>query len=242
MKEILYFQAGTLANHIGTHFWNTQEAYFTYADGDDPLIFHDRSFREGLTPKVILAYRGSTPSFLTAASNRASKHTAPASCSSTGNVRRLVPRKAVYTLSPRIAKFGTLSDGLYGGSESDSGTPQWYAGNRLRQLCKSPETEENFREGSVAEHRQDSISKSDYHARLDENELEPEEDDENACLVTSAHEMRYWSDYSRVYFHPRSLQRLPDPADWEAQEGDWIKSRETFLNHETVCIDAFDFV
>ena len=52
MKEVLYFQAGPLANHVGTHFWNTQESYFTYDDGHDPLVFHDRSFREGLTPEV----------------------------------------------------------------------------------------------------------------------------------------------------------------------------------------------
>ena len=52
MREILYFQAGSLANHVGTHFWNTQESYFTYEDEDDPIVFHDRSFREGLNPKV----------------------------------------------------------------------------------------------------------------------------------------------------------------------------------------------
>lgn len=27
MKEIIYVQAGSYANHIGTHFWNTQESY-----------------------------------------------------------------------------------------------------------------------------------------------------------------------------------------------------------------------
>ena len=53
MREILYFQAGTLANHIGTHFWDTQESYSTYGEDDEPIVFHDRSFREGLTLKVI---------------------------------------------------------------------------------------------------------------------------------------------------------------------------------------------
>ena len=58
MKEILYIQAGTLPNFVGTHFWNAQESYFQYdgdADADEagePVINHDISFREGLSPKV----------------------------------------------------------------------------------------------------------------------------------------------------------------------------------------------
>lgn len=58
MKEILYIQAGTLPNFVGTHFWNAQESYFQYDgdggdDGADELeINHDVSFREGLSPKV----------------------------------------------------------------------------------------------------------------------------------------------------------------------------------------------
>jgi hypothetical protein len=63
MKEILYIQAGTLPNFVGTHFWNTQESYFQYdddqgADGaDEPEINHGVSFREGLSSKVWLFLR-----------------------------------------------------------------------------------------------------------------------------------------------------------------------------------------
>ena len=55
MKEILYIQAGSLANYVGTHFWNTQESYFTYGseEGDEEgLVSNDVSFRESLTYKV----------------------------------------------------------------------------------------------------------------------------------------------------------------------------------------------
>jgi hypothetical protein len=52
MKEILYIQAGEQANYIGTHFWNTQESYFTYEDGEDSETDHGISFREGLNQKV----------------------------------------------------------------------------------------------------------------------------------------------------------------------------------------------
>ncbi|KAJ4490746.1 mtDNA inheritance protein Dml1 [Lentinula aciculospora] len=49
MREILYVQAGNLANYVGTHFWNTQESYFTYSDDTETLLNHDVSFREGET-------------------------------------------------------------------------------------------------------------------------------------------------------------------------------------------------
>jgi hypothetical protein len=52
MKETLYIQAGTLANYIGTHFWNAQECYFTYGDDEEPFVDHDISFREGLAENV----------------------------------------------------------------------------------------------------------------------------------------------------------------------------------------------
>lgn len=35
MREIIYIQAGRLANYTGTHFWNTQESYIPYGE-DDP--------------------------------------------------------------------------------------------------------------------------------------------------------------------------------------------------------------
>ena len=52
MKEIIYIQAGQFANFTGTHFWNTQEAYFTYGEGEQSEIDHDVSFREGSTLTV----------------------------------------------------------------------------------------------------------------------------------------------------------------------------------------------
>ena len=54
MKEIIYIQAGPLANHIGTHFWNTQQCYFTYSEGEEVLVDHDISYREGISPGVSL--------------------------------------------------------------------------------------------------------------------------------------------------------------------------------------------
>lgn len=47
MREILYIQAGPVSNYTGTHYWNTQESYFTYDESDVPLTDHSISFKEG---------------------------------------------------------------------------------------------------------------------------------------------------------------------------------------------------
>ena len=50
MREIIYVQAGTTANYVGTHFWNTQDYYATLdVDGDvegeeHERIDHEKSF------------------------------------------------------------------------------------------------------------------------------------------------------------------------------------------------------
>ncbi|OCH91306.1 mtDNA inheritance protein Dml1 [Obba rivulosa] len=179
MKEILYIQAGTLANHIGTHFWNTQESYFTYEEGEDPIVTHDISFREGLTRK-------DEPTFC--------------------------PRVLIFD---RKANFGTLSptSGLYGDKETDA---------------LEVEQSRTTWNGNVVEYRQDSIPKSSYHTHLEEETAYPE-----ASAPVKTSNIRYWSDYSRVYFHPRSLQKLPDHADWESLEGDWNAGREEFARHDS---------
>lgn len=62
MKEIIYIQAGTSANYIGTHFWNTQEDYLgddgvqVEHDSDSAMYDWDVSFREGLGPSVRCFY------------------------------------------------------------------------------------------------------------------------------------------------------------------------------------------
>jgi len=40
--------------------------------------------------------------------------------------------------------------------------------------------------------------------------------------------IRYWSDYNRVDYHPRSIQKLPDLLDWDLGMGDWAAGKEEF--------------
>lgn len=94
------------------------------------------------------------------------------------------------------------------------------------------------REGTVVEYRQEEIPQSSYHAQL---ERESEEDDspgkineEQTLSHVSDSDVRFWSDYSRVFLHPRSSQRLPEPPDWESTEGNWLWSKEAFERHNAV--------
>jgi hypothetical protein len=49
MHEIITIQLGHRANYLATHFWNTQESYFTYDATQAPSpIDHDVHFRPGL--------------------------------------------------------------------------------------------------------------------------------------------------------------------------------------------------
>ncbi|KAF7976565.1 hypothetical protein HWV62_6233 [Athelia sp. TMB] len=196
MREILYIQAGPLANYTGTHFWNTQEAYFTYGDdADEPLVDHAISFREAVVGRVCdLALI----SPLT--------HRAP------GGAPSLAPRQLT------AANFGTLSKDLLSqddSSQDDTGTNLWYVlspSHRARA--------DDRRNGDVVEYRQPAIEKSPYHDKLDNDGEDADGDDAPA--------VRYWSDFNRLYYPPKTVQKLPDVADWEDKEGDWEDGRALF--------------
>ncbi|SPQ22566.1 a60ae1e7-166f-4579-a23c-5b441c2f00d7 [Thermothielavioides terrestris] len=50
MHEIITVQLGQQSNYLATHFWNTQESYFTYSENEESPIDHDIHFRPGLAP------------------------------------------------------------------------------------------------------------------------------------------------------------------------------------------------
>ncbi|KAH8114858.1 tubulin domain-containing protein [Phellopilus nigrolimitatus] len=84
---------------------------------------------------------------------------------------------------------------------------------------------EEFRNGPVVEHRQDPISKSEYQQRLERGE---EEEAEDGSEVSKPLKPRFWSDYNRVFYIPRSIQAVPDLPDWEASKDDWNYGRGVF--------------
>lgn len=81
------------------------------------------------------------------------------------------------------------------------------------------------RHGDLLRQEQERIPRSEYHSRLD-----LEGDNEQAEPIDM--KIRYWTDFSRVYFDPKSIQAVPDAS--ELAEGDWNASRETFSRYDDV--------
>ncbi|KAF9639179.1 hypothetical protein BFW01_g10076 [Lasiodiplodia theobromae] len=153
MHEIVTLQFGQQSNYLGTHFWNTQESYFTYDDPEKTAdaaaaepspVDHDIHFRPGIG----------------------------ADGSDT-----FMPRAVIYDLK---GAFGSLRkiNALYE-AEDDGDAALW--------------------PGSTITHRATAIPPSAYQQALDTG-LQP------PALTTDT--VRYWSDYSRVYYHPKSLVQL----------------------------------
>ncbi|KAG0698563.1 Misato segment II tubulin-like domain-containing protein [Suillus ampliporus] len=177
MREIIYIQAGSFANYTGTHFWNTQESYFTYNDDDEPIVNHDLSFEEGRSPQ---------------------------------NQSTLCPRLLAFD---QKSNFGTLAKT----KETDTATDA-----SLNTTWR----------GGVIHETQDPIPQSEYHARL-EGDVEEESD-----LVRPDSNIRYWSDYSRVFLDRKSIQAIPDVL--ESTEAGWSVGQELFrrYNEETELMEG----
>ncbi|KAE9407478.1 tubulin nucleotide-binding domain-like protein [Gymnopus androsaceus JB14] len=176
MREILYVQAGNLANYVGTHFWNTQESYFTYAeDEEEALVVHDTSFREGETSKGDPTYCPRLISF---------------------------DRKCVFN-------------------------PLYYASGLTKNDSK-------LWQGKISEHEHEPIEPHIYQTHLEAGQ------DDNGIPLADANPVRYWSDFNRVFYIPRTAQMLPDVPEWQTTEGDWALGQETFkrFNDETELMEG----
>ena len=46
--------------------------------------------------------------------------------------------------------------------------------------------------------------------------------------------IRYWSDFSRVSYLPRTIHTVPDPGDWGAMGGVWNAGQEIFFRYNEV--------
>ncbi|GAP93243.2 putative misato segment ii myosin-like domain-containing protein [Rosellinia necatrix] len=148
MREIITLQLGQQSNYVATHFWNAQEAYFTYAaDEEESPVDHDVHFRPGL---------------------------------GADGTETFMPRTVVYDLKGGFGTLKRLND-LYDISENAANSSLW--------------------PGQTVVHRQQPIQASAYQQSLDAGMAPPE-------LTTST--VRYWSDFNRVFYHPRSIIQLND--------------------------------
>ncbi|KAJ5682858.1 hypothetical protein N7462_006023 [Penicillium macrosclerotiorum] len=165
MHEIVTLQLGQRANYLATHFWNLQESYFTYNEGEESLLDHDVHFRPGVGADGSETY---------------------------------TPRAVVYDLK---GGFGTLRK---------------Y--NALYELSEDAVAGQGLWDGLEVVQKQAPIPQSDYQKSLDQGTEAPQ---------LTSETVRYWSDYNRVFYHPRSIVQLNEYElnsqmmpfeDWDAGE------------------------
>ncbi|PFH48792.1 hypothetical protein AMATHDRAFT_64624 [Amanita thiersii Skay4041] len=128
------------------------------------------------------------------------------------------PRALIFD---RRANFGPLGKGNAFG-DVDSG--------------EEPADDETWN-GHIEEHKQAVIPKSLYQSQMDETDgLGTKETEGNSRrLLQNSNEIRYWSDFNRVFYVPRSIQALPDPTYGEVVSGNWDGGMDLFarFNEET---------
>jgi hypothetical protein len=80
------------------------------------------------------------------------------------------------------------------------------------------------------EYRQDVIPKHQYQTDMDESE------DPHDAGIDETHDtkIRYWSDFNRVSYIPRTVQQIPDPAEWEHVDGNWNLGQQYFMRYDEV--------
>ncbi|KAL5115679.1 mtDNA inheritance, partitioning of the mitochondrial organelle [Pleosporales sp. CAS-2024a] len=150
MREIITLQFGERSNYLGTHFWNTQESYFTYPPEAESPVNHDILFRPGLAPD------GSDT---------------------------FTPRALIYDLKGAFGSMRKIS-ALYEPEDDRS---------ILDQAGVWP--------SKPIVQRTQPIPQSTYQEHLDAG-LNPPPLDSSS--------VRYWSDYSRVFYHPKSIAQLSE--------------------------------
>ncbi|KAM3068752.1 mtDNA inheritance, partitioning of the mitochondrial organelle [Clarireedia jacksonii] len=145
MHEILTLQLGQKSNYLATHFWNTQESYFTYSADQESLVDHDIHFRPGI---------------------------------GADGTETFTPRTLIYDLK---GGFGSLRKI-----------------NALYEIDE-PVTTDGLWNGPAVVQRQESIQQIPYQRSLEEGLKPP---------PLTSESVRYWSDFNRIYFHPRSIVQL----------------------------------
>ncbi|KAJ4991781.1 misato Segment II myosin-like domain-containing protein [Stagonosporopsis vannaccii] len=150
MHEIVTLQFGAQSNYLGTHFWNTQESYFTYPPEAESPVNHDIHFRAGVAPD-------GTDTF--------------------------TPRALIYDLK---GAFGSMRkvNALYEIEDDRS---------ILDQTGVWP--------SKPIVQKAEQIPQSTYQQHLDAGLMPPQ-------LSTST--VSYWSDFGRVYYHPKSIVQLSE--------------------------------
>jgi hypothetical protein len=161
-----------------------------------------------------------------------------------------LPREAVIDLTCPAENFGSSSSfgTLYakGNKNTAVSDSQWFV--RPSPLNHTTDLTGPARDGGIVEYKKDAVGKSRYQEQLENDLLRAPFDarDQDSTqpdpFVVDESTVRYWSDYNRVDYHPRSIQKLPDLFDWDLRMGDWAAGKEAFDSYNNQASDSSVFV
>lgn len=97
------------------------------------------------------------------------------------------------------------------------------------------------RDGNSIEYRQAQVPKSDYQNGMEKYSTDVYGHLSSAEAEELGENIRYWSDFSRVYYLPRSLQKLPDPPSWEETCVNWKEGQDIFNSYNKVSCKFIDY-
>ncbi|KAF9039839.1 tubulin domain-containing protein [Panaeolus papilionaceus] len=121
------------------------------------------------------------------------------------------------TLCPRLLLFDT---------KSSFGTLS--ASNALGEPDGEDDNNDVLWSGITQQIKHDRVPKSVYQDRM-EREVEKLSSDQE---LQGVGHVRYWSDFSRVYYLPRSLQKLPDRTELDSGGAEWSQGHELFNRYD----------
>ncbi|KAI9143752.1 Misato segment II tubulin-like domain-containing protein [Paraphysoderma sedebokerense] len=190
MREILTLQFGHFANFVGTHYWNTQESYFSSVQNENDTldVDHDILFRTGQNPQGHETY---------------------------------TPRLLLFDLKGGFGSLPQHNELYSAGPEVESKTA-W--------------------QHQVERHEQPAYSKNEYLQSLDV-EHSPDAPRHYHNLDNT---VNVWSDYNKLYYHPKSINTLNGffHGDENAPFDIFSSGRDSFFEenwNEQVMEDHFRF-
>lgn len=187
MKEIVTVQVGGFSNYVGSHFWNFQDELLGLAEDDngDPAFKNtgldmDVLYRLGETSQGIPTY---TPRLLSIGS-RGSLGAVRASGSLYGETS-LSNASSVLTWGGTVARY----------------VSQPYEKNEFLQSLEEEEDRDKNRNRSESSDNQNSTA-----TQL--NGIQNRKQQDRARIECLENGVQYWTDYSKVQFHPSSLYEI----------------------------------
>lgn len=187
MKEIVTVQVGGFSNYVGSHFWNFQDELLGLAEDDngDPAFKNtgldmDVLYRLGETSQGIPTY---TPRLLSIGSR-----------GSLGAVR------ASGSLYGETSSSNASSVLTWGGTVARY-VSQPYEKNEFLQSLEEEEDRDKNRNRSESSDNQNSTA-----TQL--NGIQNRKQQDRARIECLENGVQYWTDYSKVQFHPSSLYEI----------------------------------